>query len=93
MFGLSRRLTSFANIFATPLGYQIVCWPMLMIGKIYDLARDEAVPYTREITWGWHFSFTRLDPDETSMAFIFRWYLQLGPVEIRKWVNKPLLQK
>lgn len=93
MLGLSRRLTSFANIFAVHIGYQIVFWPMLMISKIYDLACDEAVPYTREVTWGWHLSFTRLDPDETSMAFIYRWYLQLGPVEIRKWANKPQPRK
>lgn len=91
MFGLSRRLTGFANIFAAPLGYQIVFWPLLLVSPVY--IPEGTAPYTREVTLGWHFYFTRLDPSKTGMALIFRWYLRLGPVEIRKWVKKPQPRK
>ena len=46
------------------------------------------------VWWGWKWAltdpfcgFTRLDPNKTDMALIYRWYWWCGPLEIRRWAG------
>lgn len=37
--------------------------------------------------WVWNFGFWRLDPEKTDMALVFRWIVQIGPLEVRRWTD------
>lgn len=43
-----------------------------------------------QIVWwwnpgNWYFSFCRPNYKRTCMSLIYKWYLSIGPLEIRKW--------
>lgn len=52
--------------------------------KVFQFIRGYQV-----IIWWWcvwpTFSFVRLDPAKTALAYIYEWRLMLGVLEIRKW--------
>jgi hypothetical protein len=54
--------------------------------------KEESAPRDRYqlVWWGWRswsIGFTRLDPEATDLALIYRWLFYLGPMEIRRWVR------
>lgn len=37
----------------------------------------------------WALGFRRLDPQVTSLAYIYAWTLSIGPLHIRRWAARP----
>lgn len=43
---------------------------------------------TYQFIWDWNewaWGYRRLNLDDTDLAYIYAWFLFIGPLEIRKW--------
>ena len=40
------------------------------------------------INWNWQWGYRRLEVTKTGMAFIYKWVLTLGWIQIRAWQTK-----
>ena len=33
------------------------------------------------------FGYSKFDPEKTGIAYVYKWALSIGPLEIRRWAN------
>lgn len=64
-------------------------WPFYVCrcaGRGWEEHGDEIEPSPHLVYDGWHPFFWRRFPAEHSLSMIYAWALQIGPLEIRRWV-------